>query len=249
MPTLPYSFGAGSLFGVRTDSSNQTPVQFGVLQEVTLEFNATNKELIGQLQYPVAVARGGIKITGKAKSAKISALAYNNLFFGATLSQNAGILTSVAETGTVPGTPYQITVTNSATFATDLGVVNSTTGVPYVKVASSPSTGEYSVSSGGVYTFAAVNTTNTVLINYTYTTTSGAQKIAISNQLMGSGPVFQMNLAETYQSNVLNIQLNQCMATKLSIPLKNEDFTIPDFEFSAFADSSGNIGNFTTSNL
>ena len=41
------SFGSGKLFGCRTDVANATPVQFGVLQDVSVEFSATLKELYG----------------------------------------------------------------------------------------------------------------------------------------------------------------------------------------------------------
>ncbi len=242
-----YSFGSGTLVGVRTDIANATPSQFGVLQDVEIDFAATMKELMGQNQFAVAVARSSMKVTGKIKSAKIVASVYNNLFFGQTAATGA-ILQVVNEAATIPSTPYQVTVANAATFQTDLGVLNAATGLPLAKVASAPATGQYSVNAAtGVYTFAAADTGNALLISYTYTSASGATKITIANQLQGAAPTFQMNLAETYNSKVLNFQLNQCIASKLSFPLKNSDWTINDIEFQAFADAAGNIGYMTMS--
>jgi hypothetical protein len=242
-----YSFGSGTLVGVRTDVANATPSQFGVLQDVQVDFSATLKELMGQNQFAVAVARSAMKVTGKIKSAKIVGSVYNDLFFGQTAVTGA-VLQAVNEAGTVPTTPYQITVSNAATFLTDLGVLNATTGLPLKKVASAPATGQYSVNSTtGVYTFAAADTTVAVLISYTYSSATGATKITIANQLQGAAPTFQMNLAETYNSKVLNFQLNACVANKLSFPLKNSDWTINDIEFQAFADAAGNVGYLTTS--
>jgi hypothetical protein len=242
-----YSFGSGTLVGVRTDVANATPSQFGVLQDVQIDFSATLKELMGQNQFAVAVARSSMKVTGKIKSAKIMAKVYNDLFFGQTAATGA-ILQAVNEAGTIPGTPYQVTVANAANFGTDLGVYFSATGLPLTKVASAPATGQYSVNAAtGVYTFAAADTTLGVLISYTYTAASGATKITIANQLQGAAPTFQMNLAETYNSKVLNFQLNACVANKLSFPLKNSDWTINDVEFQAFADAAGNVGYMTTS--
>jgi hypothetical protein len=43
----------------------------GVLKEVTLDISFTTKSLMGSLQFPVDVARGPGKITGKAKYAQI----------------------------------------------------------------------------------------------------------------------------------------------------------------------------------
>jgi hypothetical protein len=41
-----YSFGSGVLLGTRTDVPNATPVNFGLVQEVTIDETATIKELI-----------------------------------------------------------------------------------------------------------------------------------------------------------------------------------------------------------
>ena len=53
-----YTFGSGALFAVRGDVANSTPVKFGALQEASVEFSASSKELYGQFQFPLAVARG-----------------------------------------------------------------------------------------------------------------------------------------------------------------------------------------------
>jgi hypothetical protein len=241
-----YSFGSGTLVGVRTDVANATPSQFGVLQDIQIDFDATMKPLMGQNQFPVAVARSDMKVTGKIKSAKIVASVYNDLFFGQNAVTGA-ILQAVNEAGAVPGSvSYTVTVANAANFLTDLGVFYANTGLPFKKVASAPTAGQYSVSAG-VYTFAAADANAAVLLSYTYSATTGATKITIANQLQGAAPTFQMNLAETYNSKVLNFQLNQCIASKLSFPLKNSDWTINDIEFQAFADAAGIVGYMTTS--
>lgn len=240
-----YSFGSGNLFGVRTDIANATPTQFGVVQSVDLDYDFSLKELIGQYQAPVAIARAGLKITGKAAYANISAAAYNNVFFGQTIT-TGGVLTAIGETATIPTTPFQVTVSNAANFVKDLGVTFSLTGVPLTRVASSPATGQYSVNeTTGVYTFASADTGLAVRISYNYTAASGASKITISNQLQGSAPTFQMTLAETYGSKVVNVTLNACVASKLSLPFKNQDFTVSNLEFQAYADASGTVGTIT----
>jgi hypothetical protein len=42
-----YSFGSGVLLGTRTDIANATPLNFGLVQEVTIDESATIKELTG----------------------------------------------------------------------------------------------------------------------------------------------------------------------------------------------------------
>jgi hypothetical protein len=236
-----YSFGSGVLFGTRTDVANSTPIRFGALQDVAIDFTFTLKELHGQYQFPLAVGRGTGKISGKAKFAQINGLTLNSLFFGQ--SQATGqTLTSLTEAQSVPAsTPFTVSVANAATFAGDLGAVYAATGLPLTKVASAPIQGQYSVSAG-IYTFASADAGAALLISYTYTQASAGTTAVISNQLLGSAPSFQANFYEVFNGKQVNLQLNQCVAQKLTLSTKQEDFTIPEFDFVAFADAAGNIG-------
>ena len=63
-----YSFGSGVLIGTRTDIANATPVNFGLVQEVTIEEAASVKELYGQFQYPVAIARARSRPPARPRS-------------------------------------------------------------------------------------------------------------------------------------------------------------------------------------
>ena len=83
---MQLSFGSGAVWGERTDviGSGIGPRQFGVLQDIQIDFDWTDKELYGQLQFPVAIARGQGKISGKAKFAQILGLLYSDIFFGTT---------------------------------------------------------------------------------------------------------------------------------------------------------------------
>lgn len=235
-----YSFGSGVLIGTRSDIANATPVNFGLVQEVTIDQSASLKEIHGQFQYPLAGARGTIKTTGKAKVARISGLAFANLYYG--IAPAAGQLaTSFAEAGTVAAaTPYTVSIANAATFADDDGVVYAATGLPLTKVASSPSTGQYSVAAG-VYTFNAADAGVAVLTTYTYTIASSGQKIAVANALIGTTPTFQALFYTTFQGQAVSLKLNNCISSKLSFGTKLEDFVMPEFDFSCFADAAGNV--------
>ncbi len=80
-----YNFGTGQVFAIPSGQTYPTPMQFGTLQDIDVSFDATVKPLVGQLQYAVALARGEVKVSGKAKFARMSASAYNNIFLGQTL--------------------------------------------------------------------------------------------------------------------------------------------------------------------
>jgi hypothetical protein len=112
-------------------------------------------------------------------------------------------------------------------------------------VASAPTIGQYSVSGSGVYTFSSSETANTaILVSYTYTSTGG-NTINISNQLAGQQPVTKLFLNEGYNGIFTSMTLNAIIFSKLSLDFKNEDFTVPEMDFEAFADTAGNIGSFS----
>lgn len=242
------NFGSGTVFGLPNAgdlAANPTPMKFGVLQDVQVDISGDQKELFGQYQYPVDSARGKVKITWKCKAARLIGKMVNDIFFAETLATPM-VKNSVDENGTVPAVagPYTITVTNAANFYQDQGVEYAATGLPLTRVAAGPALGQYSVNSAtGVYTFAAADTLAAVKISYLYNAAAGVGvQIPLTNHLMGYGPVFQMVLANKYKNKFLNLQLNACMSTKLTFATKQDDYTIPEFDGSAYADAANNIG-------
>lgn len=243
---MEVQFGSGVLWGKRTDSGVYTPSQFGVLQDISIDMSFNMKELFGMYQFPVAIARGTAKWTGKAKFAQMRARQYNDVFFGQTLTEGTMLATAFDEAGAVPAAagPYTVVVANAATFVGDLGVKYAATGIALKKVAAAPAQGQYSVDEAtGTYTFAAADAGAAILTSYTWTQTlAGSGKIAITNQLLGSQPNFQMNLFQTYNGKVANLQLNACVSSKLSLATKLEDWEVPEFDFSVLADASNTVG-------
>jgi len=249
MPAV--NFGAGTLVGRRTGVSNPTPSFFGILQEVDITVDRTLKELIGNYSFASDVAPAQMKITGSAKFAQITASALNDMMFGMSLSSTSGFAMAIGENKTIPGTPYQVTVSNAANFKEDLGVFYAATGVQLARVASTPATGQYAVNeSTGVYTFASGDTTLGVNIYYSYNVTTMKQ-ISMTNPLMGVGPTFEIYLYNTYTDNsgtlnTFGMKLNACRSSKLQLPLKNQDYTIESFDFTAYADAANAIGSIVT---
>lgn len=71
------------------------------------------------------------------------------------------------EAHNIPANPYQVTVTNAASFGIDQGVTYAVGGAALTLIASgTPAAGQYTVTSAGLYTFAAADTGKGVLINY-----------------------------------------------------------------------------------
>ncbi len=238
-----YTFGTGDLF--TTTVAGATPLKFGALQDVSVDFSADVKMLHGQDQFPLDVARGKAKIEGKAASGNVDVLAFNQFYFGQTAT-NGQTLRVINEAAPIPATPFQITVDEAATFTQDLGVYFAASGIPLTQVASSPTTGQYSVNPAtGVYTFAAADTLDDVLLNYLYTDTAG-KTVAINNLLMGVTPKFRLVLSQEYDGKTFTLVLYSCVAEKLAMPFKQDDYLILDFSFQAQANAAGQIGYVTT---
>lgn len=239
-----YNFATGDLF--TTTVAGLLPMKFGALQDVSVDFSADVKQLFGQYQFPLDVARGKTKVEGKAATGNVDVTSFNQFFFG--LTANTGqTLRAINEVGTVPAmTTFTVTVAQAAHFVQDLGVYDSLTGAPLTQVASMPATHQYSVNQAtGVYTFNMAQASAVLLFNYLYTDTAG-NTVVLSNQLMGSTPKFRLVLSQIYDSKTFTLVLYSCVAEKLSLPFKMDDYTIADFSFQAQANASGNIGYITT---
>ena len=239
------AFGAGVLIGTPSGGS---PVQFGTLQDVSVDFSFSVKQLMGQFQFPITAARGAGKISGKAKFANLDGPVFNNIFFGNAVAVGQK-LWSYNEGATVPSaSPYTYSAAYAASFDADLGVTYASTGLQLTRVASAPSAGQYSVAAG-VYTFSSADAGKAVLVTYSYTQASLGSRSVINNKQMGVAPTFQIDFYDI-NPNIAGAQwslrLYSCISTKLSLASKLEDFTIPEMDFEAFANAANNLGEINT---
>lgn len=249
-----YVFGSGTLIGTPTGDAFgnaialPSPVKFGALQDISVDISFDTKMLYGPNQFPLAIGRGKGKVTGKAAFAQINGSLWNSLLFGQTLT--AGIVTDFADTtgSLIPTTPYTVTVVppSSGAFGFDLGVLNANS-VPLVRVVSGPTTGQYS-ETAGAYVFAVADVGTRVFINYNYTAASTTGRLStIANIPMGYAPTFQADLVLPFAGKFLTLSLPNCVSTKLGLATKLDDFSIPSFEFDAFASAGGSILTYSMS--
>jgi hypothetical protein len=246
-------FGAGAIYATPlTDASGSaialpSPVQIGILQNVDMDDSFDTKELYGSLQYPVDIGRGKGKKSFKAAFAQFNALLFNSVFYGQSLTSGYNALYqdlvgSIIPTG-AGATSIAITPTapagGTSVFAYDLGVQDGN-GNPYTRVASSPTSGQYSLT-GSTYTFSSLDVGKRVFISYGYsnaTNPSTGKVLQINNLPMGQVPSFSVQFFVNRFGNSIWRRFPNCVSTKLSSGFKNDDFTINNFEFSAFADSN-----------
>lgn len=247
--TTKQKFGVGVMVArTLTDAKGillPVPQSFrlGILQDISTDFSFEKKQLYGSGQLPVDTGRGKATLTFSAKSADIKMAALAALHFGIppTTGYNGPV---IDESHVVPATgPYTLTMAppNTGTFVTDLGV-RDTNGNDYAAVAAGPITGQYTVTSGGVYTFAAADEGKALLVSYEYASSTSGIIVPLTNQLMGYSPTFSVILLNDTKGSKLTLKLNSCTSDKLSVPFKNDDYAIADFGFTAQDDGTGTAG-------
>lgn len=244
------NFGVGYIFARRTDIATPTPSYFGICQSLDFSHDQAIVELMGQYKVAVDTAGGKLTIGGKISFARIQAQMANDIFFGQTFTAGTGRQISVVVNGLPETHPAAatVTVTQAATFAEDVGVQYAATGISLTRVASGPAVGSYSVNeSTGVYTFNA-SETGSLYFFYEFTVTT-QKEIAIVNTLMGALPTFEIHWQNYYVTAngttvTFHRKWNACKGKKLDEKLKNDGFTMTDFEFTVFAAQDGTIGTY-----
>lgn len=249
-----YMFGAGAVWAVPIIDgsgnaiSNPTPVLVGgnAFQEFDISDSTDTKMLYGNLKYPVSVAQGKGKLEIGAKLGSVNMMAMNSLLRGQTTVAGIDSIYWDTSAGTaIPASPYTITVTppSSGTWKTDLGVINASTGVPMTRVASAPTTGQYTVSAGA-YVFAAADTTIAMKISYEYTATSTTiQKCTVLNTAMGTAPFVQLYLLQ-YNESASAVWIRKyynVLCSEFKRSSKQDDYSIADLKFTAFSNTAGQL--------
>ena len=257
-------FGAGVLFATPLyDASGAaitvpSPIQFGIVQDITIDDSAEVKELYGADQYAVDIGRGKAKLMIKCKQAEINANLFNSVYYGQGLVRGYDAVHADTSGTSVTGAPGSTAVNivvpgaaGSGLFIADLGVQDGN-GNPYVRVASSPTSGQYSLvtgagSSGATYQFGDQSVGNTVFISYQYSNAAlpaTGQVMTIQNIPMGQVPVFAAQFFNSRNGHTLWRRFPKCVATKITMDFKNDDFVIPDLEISCFADTNNVVQQF-----
>jgi len=243
-------FGSGRFFGIN-NVTNPTPARFMVPQDMSVDFKRQVKSLFGENMFAEDVGSGEMSVTGKVTMGAVNARIFADLIFG--IGNTTGqVMEADNELGTLASHAYTVANASDAPL-TDLGVVNTTNGQRYTRVASgSEAAGKsYSFnSSTGTYTFSASETGATFKFSYLYTLTTSGETLALANQAMGriGGFTAVLVFPWTNPSNAVEqdvLTLNNCIASDSSMATKLGDYGKPTFGYEAAVDTNGNLGTFT----
>ena len=237
MPQYGSHFSLGYVSAIPTGAT-PTPLIFGLLKDVSVDISIGMKEIYGQHRWPIAAGYGEGKVTGKIGSMSV---------FGGTLGYLLGVTPTTGsiigvpgETFTIPTTPYQCTVANSATFSTDHGVLDLTSGLVMTRAASSPGAiNEYTVTAG-VYTFHSTAASHVVTISYSYTAAAVGKTTVMLNAFQSlASPVRLVCYGPGSATNVMGLDFASVVIPKLSLALKTGDWTAQNVDFTAIESTTG----------
>jgi hypothetical protein len=238
------TYGPGALFLTRTDIVGATPINVGLVNEFSIDEAGETKSLYGQKDYALAVRRGTVKCTAKAKAALMSAQALN-VFNGNTITKGAQLLASLGEKVSIPTVaPFTVAGANAANFNTDLGVVYDANQYPLSLVGTLTAAGQYETSAGGTYTFDSLDAGAAVDLNYSYGTAStagGYQKTTYA-QNIGQMPTFRVDYVTTDPvGGTFYFRAYCCVSAKLSRSFKITDFMMPELDFELGVNAAGAV--------
>jgi hypothetical protein len=230
-------FGIGYLAAIPS-GTNPTPIQFGLVKDVSVDVATNYVKERGQWQHVVAVGRGNVDISGKCGSVSL---------FGGAIGQVLGV-TPVAgstvgvpgEISTIPTTPFQVTVANGATFAADHGVLDLTTGLWMTRAATATGTGVYAVNATtGQYTFNTADSAHKVAIAYAYTSALLGKTVAVVNTNCVLATGIQMSVyGPGAAGKLFGVKFYSVFMPKIGFSLKPADFKAQNVEFFAAEDGT-----------
>ena len=235
------AFGAGFLWGTPAGGA---PVMFAALQSLSMDVSFDQKMLYGQSSFALEMARGKGKIDFKAAVGRIDPVLFNSIFWSQSIAPGqvrsvVGEIATPSEAGGV-GT---YAVANASAFRVDLGVFDCAHGRFLTRLSSgTPAEGQYTVNTAsGTYTFSSADAAPSLKIYYTYGSVATGTTLTVTNPVMDAGPVFRADLASSFRGKQAVLTAWACQAFKLSMPLKQDDFTLPEISFSAMDDGTGAI--------
>ena len=224
----------------RRRQSHPDPLR--ALQDVGVDFCFDTKLLYGSSQFALEQARGKAKIEIKAAVGRVDPNLFNNIFFGLATATGES-LNSIDEAGDASAGTF--TVANGATFSQDLGLYNTVTGLWMTRVASSPAAGQYAVNTAPASTPSTPPTTADAAGSATPTLRPGPGQPRLHQPAHGRQRDLLGELVNKFRawtaSSVLFMNFPAVQARSCRMPLKLDDFTLPQLDMSAQDNGTGNV--------
>lgn len=223
----------------------------GNLKSVKLTMDPTIKMMRGSNQVAMYAGTTEFKISGSAEFESLS----TSILMASGLTQLASGGAAALSVVPVMDDASQTITTNTMTITgmTDCLMVRTPValgalpaGAPLVKVASGPTTGQYSVS-GTAITYAAADVTAwgsaKPLVTWLKAASTDTNKVSLVNAMMQQTPYLAIESLAVFDGKYRWHQWPRCVATKLPELEGKDDFAKNKLEFEVLADpNTGVIG-------
>ena len=231
-------FAMGVIYAIPSGAT-PTGIPIAAVRDASQEDSSDKSPFWGEKKYAIDVGEGKAECSLKIKSADFHDDMIGLVISGST-SAAGSVLPAVSEPATIPASPFQVTVAQSATFVEDAIVYNFNLGKRLTRVASAPTTGQYSVAAG-VYTFAAADTTHKVEITYSYSSASVGKTRTMNNAAMGPSTGFKVRLYNLFRLPTGTVvpkgrEFPNVHFKKLSVSYKGMEWSEQDLEGFAIQD-------------
>lgn len=239
--------GSGHLTIVPT-IVNPTPIQVARMTDISVKFAKDTKAL--EADRIAALGKAWVGLTAKltAKTVEWNVDAVAAILSGAATASEGRLIGVDGEACAVPAaTPWTVTIANPTGFV-NLGIEDVTAGIAagvrrfMSRVASAPTTGQYSVTSGGVYTFAAADASHALRARYYYSDAVVGRTIRIQNVQQRIDTPFIATLFNTNATGKdLGFRFPEAYCDTFGINFKMKDWAENDVEFDCLGDSNDDI--------
>lgn len=220
--------------------ANPTPIHLATVSSGSFSVKEQNADVRDNDGYVIDSFATQTDVSGKLSLQDFSNSLIAAVARGVTVS--VGQVIGASHSATIPASPYAVTVTQSAQFAENMGVMDLTAGKELKVVAATPATGEYSVAAG-VYTFAAADTGHSVLIMYRYTASTSGTTAEVAKATTGSAsPKYAIHVYQPrISSKEWGFYIPAARIPSLDVAFKREGWSETSIEWTAMLSDSNKL--------
>lgn len=232
--------GAGWVSLIPNGVTNPTPIHVALVSGSTFDLKEEYADLRGEGPDILDRFRTARTLSGKLTISEFSVGLLGAATGGVTVS--AGTKLGASHSAVIPTTPFQITVTNGATFADDMGVINLTDGKQMTRGATASATNVYSVNTTtGVYTFNTADAGDSVLIMYRYTAASQDQTAAVAAVTNDTGAKYAIHCYATKAGKSWGFYVPSASIPGLSASFKRDGWSEVSLDWTAMLSSTNEL--------
>lgn len=231
--------GIGGRIYIVPSGTNPDKIQLATVKSWNFDLSQEEIELRGSGLDVLETLPVKRSVKGKLSLSDFSTNLIAAVTSGTTIT--AGSVQGTVQSTTVPTTPFQVTVTNSAQFVQDLGVIDLTAGKEMTEGATATGTGVYSVAAG-VYTFNTADSAHNVKISYRYTVAATGKSLEVAAADAGIAATrYELHVYGSAGGKSYGFWFPAVSIPNLSLSMSPEAYSDVSVDFTAFLSATDKL--------